>query len=217
MVRHRNIEGSTSPFTCELAGVIASAGFTSGHRFVVGIWDDSPLGPMCDVMWARPDGERVLVVARQEVGAFITAVYRFDRVEQRPLECHWEGDTLRVVAGDIDLTMRCGRAWRIPLARLRGSARLRGIEAVAARRLLGVRTYGTSPTGVFEWYRADRYRRVVDGRASVAAVDLGTLDRFRSPAGFGFSEPPRRPSVVGVRPLLVDPTGALGPVLTGNK
>ncbi|MGI9022256.1 MAG: hypothetical protein ACR2HV_03270 [Acidimicrobiales bacterium] len=131
----------------ELAGSIASAAFTSGHRFVVGIWEQSPLGPMADVMWTPPGGERVLLVAREEVGAFIPAVYRFDRVEVVALECRFEGPTLRVSAGDLQLTMRGGRDWPIPLPRLRSREPFRRVEAAVARRLLGVRTFGTSPTG----------------------------------------------------------------------
>ena len=207
---------SRSPFTCELEGYIAGAAFTSGHRFVVGIWEHSPLGPMSDVMWAPPDGERVLLVGREEVGAFISAVYRFDRVERRSLETRWHGSTLHVDAGDLEVTLECGRDWSIPLAALRSRGTFRGVEAFVARRLLGVRTFGTSPTGVFEWYRADGYRRVVDARATLAGDDLGSLCRFRTPVGFGFSEPPRRPSVVRVRPLLVDPTGDLARALAGH-
>jgi hypothetical protein len=73
-------------FTCSLDGFIASAAFASGHRFVVGLWHSSPLGPMSDVMWALPDGERVLLVGTREVGELISAVYQFDRVEQVALE-----------------------------------------------------------------------------------------------------------------------------------
>ncbi len=206
-----------APYTCELAGYICSAAFASGDRFVVGAWDDSPLGPMVDVMWARPDGERVLLVDSDEVGAFISAVYRFDRVDRVALRCRWDGPALRVDAGDLVLSMRGGRTWPIPLAGLRWRAAFRGVEAFVARRLLGVRTFGTSPTGVSEWYRADGYRRVIEARASLAGVDLGSLCPFRWPTGFGFSEPPRRPSMVRVRPLLVDPGGPLARLSPGHK
>jgi len=209
--------GAGSPFTCELAGYICSAAFTSGHRVVIGVWDDSPLGPMVDVMWAGPDGERVLLVDRDEVGTFISAVYRFDRVERVAMASRWDGRTLRVRAGDLVLALHSGRTWPIPLAALRSHATFRGVEAFVAKRLLGVRTFGTSPTGIFEWYRADGYRRVIEARATLAGEDLGSLCPFRSPTGFGFSEPPLRPSVVRVRPLLVDPGGTLAQVVDGHK
>lgn len=202
--------GQPRGFTCELAGHIASAAFTSGHRFVIGLWDESPLGPMCDVMWAQPGGQRVLLVGRQDVGELISAVYRFDRVDHVPLEARWDGPTLRVHAGHLMLTLRPGRVWPIPLAGLRRRPAARWIEAPLARLLLGVRTYGTSPTGIFEWYRADQYRAVVEGRAALDGTDLGPLCRFDRPTSFGFSEPPRQPSIVRVRPLLVDPRASLG-------
>ncbi len=204
--------GTPRGVRCELAGHIASAAFTSGHRFVVGLWDESPLGPMNDVMWARPDGQRVLLVDRHEVGELISAVYRFDRVERVPVDYRSDGPTLRLQAGELTLTLQSGRRWPIPLPRVRGIPAARWIEAPLARHLLGVRTFGVSPTGVFEWYRADEYRAVVEGRAAFAGTDLGSLCRFDRPTGFGFSEPPRRPSVVKVRPLLIDPGGALAQI-----
>ncbi len=204
---------SLATSVCELDGVIASAGFSSGHRFVVGHWDQSPLGPMDDVMWARPDGERVLIVDRPVTGAFITSVYRFDRVEVLPLSVRTDVDTLVVTAGELRLALRAGRRWRIPFRRLRSRTSLRSIERLVARILLDVRTFGTSPTGVREWYRASEYRPVVAAEAALGGHDLGPLTRFPQPARFGFSEPPRRSAIVRVRPRLEDPSGRLGDVL----
>ncbi len=198
---------------CELRGTIASAGFSSGHRFVVGYWDESPIGPLVDVMWARPDGSRVLLVDRQEGADLITAVYRFDAVEVMPMAARLDGGVLVVAAGGLGLTMRGGRPWPIPLPRLRSRTLVRPLEGLLARALLGVRTWGVSPSGVQEWYRADEYRRVVAGEAAWNGRDLGALRRFHEPARFGFSEPPRWPSMVRVRPLLHDPSGHLAKVV----
>lgn len=203
-----------SGYSCQLRGTIASAGFSSGHRFVVGHWEESPLGPMDDVMWARPDGVRVLLVDRREVAELITAVYRFETVEVVPLRWRMDGAVLAVTAGDVRVTLRAGRRWPIPLARLRSRPALLPLERFLARCVLGVRTWGVSPTGVQEWYRADEYRRVVAGGGSLGDRDLGRLRRFHEPARFGFSEPPRRPSLVRVRPLLHDPSGRLGAVVS---
>ncbi len=74
---------------------------------------------------------------------------------------------------------------------------------------MDVRTYGVSPTGVREWYRADAWHPVTAGSLTGGGEDRGALTRVWPPAGFGFSEPPQRPSITRVRPLLVDPTGAL--------
>jgi hypothetical protein len=168
---------------------------------------------MTDVMWARPDGERVLLVADAAAADFITAVYRFDRVELVSVVAAFDGRRLELEAGDLVLFMEGGRGWPVPLGRLRPAWFTRWVEGPVAGRLLGVRTYGVSPTGVREWYRADHYRRVVRARASLAGTDLGALGRLEHPARFGFSEPPRRPSIVAVRPLLQDPSGRLDQVV----
>ena len=173
-------------------------------------------------MWATAGGERRLVAPTQEVAAFVSAVYRFDRTEVTPLEAdlcvqatqagleEWH---LRVAAPDLglELSLRAGAGWRIPFPRPAWFTRW--VEAPVARRLLGVRPYGVSPTGVAEWYRADAYRPVVAGEASLAGRDLGPVGALDPPVSFGFSEPPRRPSMVSVRPLLEDRSGVLGPVL----
>ncbi len=200
-------------FSCELRGTIASAGFSSGHRFVVGHWQESPIGPLDDVMWARPDGGRVLLVDRRQAAELITAVYHFDTVEIVPLRCRMDDALLVVTAGGLRVTMRGGRPWRIPLSRLRSRAQVRPLERLVARGLLGVRTWGVSPTGVQEWYRADEYRRVVAAQARLDGRDLGGVRRFHEPARFGFSEPPRCPSMVRVRPRLHDPSGRLAEVV----
>ena len=180
---------------------------------MAGVWDVSPVGPLCDVMWADPDGRRVLLVDRPEAAAFITAVYQFDEVRVVALACRRDEGQLTVDAGELQVTLRLGRWWPIPAARLRRRAGVRPVERILARLLLGVHTIGVSPTGVWEWYRADRYRRVVDARATLDGTDLGRLTRFHAPARFGFSEPPRSPAVVRVAPLLEDRTGQLAATL----
>ncbi len=205
----------TRPRIHLLAGSIWSAGFASGDRVVVGHWDESPIGPLVDVMWARPDGERVLLVPTPAAGAFVTAVYRFDRVEVVDVEAHSDGARLHVGAGALSLFLEAGGGWRLPFGRHRAPWFTRWVEGAVAAPLLGVRTYGVSPRGVHQWYRADEYRRLAHGRAEVAGADLGPLGPLEPPVRFGFSEPPRRPSAVRVRPLLHDPSGRLDEVLAG--
>ena len=166
------------------------------------------MGQLADVMWARPTGERVLVAPSPEAADFIQSVYTFDRVEIVEVDTDDRLTALDVRAGAVELSFRAGPGWRIPAARLRPAWVTRRIEAPLARRLLGVRTYGVSSTGVREWYRADEYRPLVSGRGSVAGRDLGAMRDIDRPTGFGFSEPPRRPSVVKVRPLLEAPRRA---------
>ena len=75
----------------------------------------------------------------------------------------------------------------------------RYIEAPIARGLMGVHTFGTSPHGVREWYQARSWCWVRDGRANVNGSDLGAPRKINTPVEFGFSEPPRRPSIVSLR------------------
>ena len=179
----------------------------------MGFWERSPIGPFADVMWATPEGERRLLVPSGVAGAFVSAVYTFDRVDVVPFSADLAGHDLDVDAGDVRLHVTAGRGWRIPFRRLRTPAVTRWVEGPVADALLHVQTYGTSPTGVREWYRADEYRPVVAARATVGDRDLGPLRPRWKAAAFGFSEPPRRAAMVRVRPLLQDPSGRLDRVL----
>jgi hypothetical protein len=166
-------------------------------------------------MWARPDGERVLLVDGEVGARFITGVYAFDRVEVVPVVGSVGDRSVELTAGPVALSLSAGPGWRLPLGRWRPPWLTRWVEGPVAALAMGVRTYGVSPTGVREWYRADEYRPLVAGAASVEGVSCGALVPFGRPAGFGFSEPPRRPAMVKVRPRLHDPSGGLDRVLHG--
>lgn len=170
---------------------------------------------MTDVMWARPDGTRVLLADRPETAAFVAAVYEFDEVHVVPVTLSRHDRGLDLSAGPLELGLRAGPGWKLPPLALRPPWVTRLVEGPAARLLLGVQTFGTSPSGVREWYRATEWRPVVAGAARLDGVSLGDLAPVEPPLGVGFSEPPRRPSMVLVRPLLEDPTGRLDQVLAG--
>jgi hypothetical protein len=196
----------------ELAGFIAGAGFASGDRLVVGSWVESPVGPFGDVMWAATSGERTLFAPTRRSADLITAVYEFDRVEVVDLAVDASLHGVSVAAPGFSLELvGARRGPRIPIHRPAWFTR--HVEGPIARAVMGVRTYGVSPTGVQEWYRADAWRRIESGRLVVGGVDQGTLADVRPPTGFGFSEPPKRPTITQVRPLLVDPTGRLDALL----
>ncbi len=170
---------------------------------------------MADVMWARPDGTRVLLADRPETAAFVAAVYAFDEVRVVPLSVARDGRGLDLVAGPLEVGLRAGPGWRLPPLAVRPPWVTRLVEAPVARLGMGVRTFGSGPSGVREWYRALEWRPVVAGVARLDGVSLGALGPVDPPLGVGFSEPPRRPSMVVVRPLLEDPTGRLDQVLAG--
>ena len=66
-------------------GAIAGVGSTSGVRFVVGRWTESPLGSFADVMVEDATGHRVLIAPRQQVADFVASTYSFDEVRVEPV------------------------------------------------------------------------------------------------------------------------------------
>lgn len=185
----------------ELRGVVSSVGFESGDRFVIGHWLSSPIGAFTDLMWASPDGTRHLRVPSARSLAFVSGIYAFDHAAVEPVVATVTPASVEVDAGDVGIQLTGGLARPIPFSGVPGVTRW--VQDPIARVTMGVRTYGKSPTGVREWYRAQMYRRVRTASGSVDGRDLGLLaPRIDPPVRFGFSEPPRRPSMVWLRPLL---------------
>jgi len=185
----------------ELHGVVSSVGFESGDRFVIGHWLSSPIGAFTDLMWASPDGARHLRVPSARALAFVSGIYAFDVAELAPVTATVTPASVTVDAGDIGVALRSGFGRPIPFSRVPGVTRF--VQDPIARVTMGVRTYGESPHGVREWYRATSYRRVRSAQAHINGTQLGALaPRIDPPVRFGFSEPPPRPSMVWLRPLL---------------
>lgn len=196
-------------------GTITSLAFASGDRFAVGCWPVSPLGPMVDVMWVDAVDRRHLLAPDDEVAAFVSAIYDFEDVVVVPMRLRGDdpGRRLELEAGPLRLSARAGRGlWLPAVVRRRPAWLTHRIESPLARALLGVRTAGVSGRGVGEWYQASGFRPVAEATASLDGVDLGRLGRVEPPLGVGFSEPPRRPSVVGLRTLIDWPAGLALPV-----
>lgn len=190
-----------------MSGTISSCGFESGDRFVVGRWDRSPIGPTLDVMWARASGERILLAPDDRTAAFVTAVYEFDDVRVVPFTHvgSTSASEMHLVAGPIRLRLNAGR--RVLYLPPRPLWVTKWLERPVAAALLGVRTWGTSPTGVQEWYQTRAVRLVASAAAELDDHDLGAIRPVRPVCGFGFSEAPRIPSIVEVRPTLLGPDG----------
>ena len=179
-----------------LFGSITAVGFATGHRFVVGHWESSPIGPFSDVMWADPEGRRVLV-ASPPVAEFVTSIYPFEEVHFGEVGVEADGGRAVVSAGDVLVSYSLSK-WAVPFP-----PRPRWVTATAenwfSRRLLGVSTYGTSPARTTEWYRTRSLRWIVSASASLNGHDLGPMSQVDRPLGFGFTDPPRRPSQVNLR------------------
>lgn len=198
--------GDTHPLVAEptsVRGTISSVAFESGDRFVVGNWHRSPIGRLVDVMWVTADGTRRLLVNDDRAAEFITAIYDFDEVRVAPLTV--DGDPARtdVVGHGLHLSMTAGRRRPIPFPRPRWVTRR--VEAPIARRLMGVETYGVSPTGVREWYQSRGWSWITEASGTLDGVDLGPVVPIRKPVGVGFSDPPERPSIVTVHVAIHPP------------
>jgi hypothetical protein len=212
-----------------LEGHIAAAGFASGDRFVIGLWDDGPLGRMTDVMWARADGTKVLLASSDDVARFVGGVYSFDEVRVVPTSLDKSSVALRLEAGPLTIHLTAGDPLRVFALRprlFRRSPLWVRFEDMVVRPLVaplllrggaGVRLYGRSPSGVREWYCIDSYRPLRDARAGLEGRDLGPLAPLDPPAEFGFSEFPRRPALVGCAPLLEGAERFLPPGRTAEE
>jgi hypothetical protein len=179
-----------------LWGSITSVGFRSGDRFVVGHWDLSPIGPFSDVMWARPDGERLLL-ASDIAAEFIASVYPFDFVYVTDVEVTLGRRRIEIDAGPVQLRLDLGRLVLPFPPRPRWVTA--SIENLVSRSVMGVRTVGTSPTGAREWYRTRRVRTVRSGETFIHGRSCGELGPMTRPIGFGFTDPPQWPSHVKLR------------------
>lgn len=196
-------------------GAIAGAAFSSGDRIVIGCWLRSPFGPFVDAMWARPDGTRVLVAPHGAPLAFVSSQYRFDEHVAAEAGAHVSSRSFRATAGSLVLEMSLeppGVMSALLALRpnvLRTAEPWMWMEDVLLRPLIGpllggsaaIRIRGTTPGGVRERYCIHDIRSAASVRASVEGVDLGPPAPPISPAGFGFSEFPPRPSLVRVTSL----------------
>lgn len=194
------------------AGCISAAGFASGDAVVVGAWASSPLGPLVDVMWVRPDGRRILLAPRTDAAAYIAALYAFDEVHVVPVTGGWDGAAMAVEAGPARVRIVAGprdfRSWLFalrPAALLRRPAWVR-LEEVLARpvvgRLIGgaagVRAAGIAPGGQREYYGARDYRPAVGATLSINGRHAGAMRDLPDDLGIGLSSFPTRPAVVHV-------------------
>jgi len=203
-------------------GWIYGAAFASGDRFVVGRWPQSPLGSFADVMWARPDGGRVLVAASETVLRTVGDYYSFDELRQGDVQLDVSPTAVRVLAPPIEIELDLDppgvMSWLLAV-RPRVLRTIRpwiALEDLVLRPLVaplisgdGIRARGRTRTGAREWYAIHAYRTAC-ARATIDGVDLGPSVPARA-SGFGFSEFPPQPAAVRVTSLIEGYPSAGGP------
>lgn len=184
-------------------GEIAGFGTSSGHRIVIGRWEDSPFGSFADVMVESPSGRRTLLAPSDEVAELVSTTYTFDETCVVAVRAERSADGLDCEAGPLRVRVRfgprtaLGRILRVvPRAVAESRAWCTVADPVARVVLRGVRTRGSAGNDRTEFYGATDQRAVVSVDASWDGDDLGSLADVWPPVRFGFSSTPRRPSVV---------------------
>ena len=179
------------------SGRITSSGFDSGDRIVVGAWKTSKFGEFTDIMWAKPDGTRVLIAPTQEIADYVTDMYTFDEVILENITTTQGGRNLKIYCSSMELEFTWNRGFSIPFKR--SLFFISTVELFFAKLLFSTRTYGITKNNRKEWYAIDRVSKVIQATAKIKGIDVGSLSPMNEPCKFGFSEAPKKPSSCVVR------------------
>ncbi len=178
-------------------GRITSTGFSSGNRIVIGDWRESHLGSFANVMWARPDGTRVLLSPSRQHAEFVTGLYSFEEVSIVEIEIKRWKRGVEVRAGDLSIRATWGVPLPIPFWRPLWF--ISTVESFLGRMIFGTRTHGRTKNDRREWYSVRSISRVLMADANLRGEDMGEKASFDADACFGFSEPPWMPSSVTLK------------------
>ncbi len=179
-------------------GRITSCGFSSGDRIVIGIWEKSPFGIFADIMWARPDGKKILIAPNQEIADYIHSLYDFDEVKIEDIKIERKSKEIIFNCNDIECQFNWGKEISFLIKR-RPLWFVSTIEYFFGWLIFRTKTHGKTKNGRKEWYVVDNISRLKDARAEVSGKDLGEYTKFYPKANFGFSDPPNMPASVLVR------------------
>ena len=157
------------------AGRITSTGFSSGDRIVIGDWHDSPIGSFTNIMWAKPDGSRILLSPSEEHAKYVSELYNFESVEITDIAVDRTRRGISIEGGGLSVDISWGIALPIPI--------WRPLWFIATR----------------EWYSIRSISRVLNAEASFDGLELGGSESFTTNACFGFSEPPSMPASVSLK------------------
>ena len=178
-------------------GRITSSGFQTGDRVVVGAWKSSPFGNFTDIMWAKPDGTRILIAPNQEIADYVTDMYSFDDVLLEAIDIEEDGRNLSVKCKTMKLEFSWKKGFAIPFKR--SLLFIATVELFFAKLIFSTRTYGLTRNNRQEWYAIDRVSNLSRASAKIEGEDVGDMASMSPPCKFGFSEAPRKPASCEVR------------------
>jgi hypothetical protein len=203
------------PLDERFRGHILGVGTTSGHRFVVGVWQDSPFGRFTDVFVERPDGSSVLLAPDASIASYVSRTYRFDETQVVPVEVRRRTSGLDVVAGPLRLGVSIGgitllgRLLRVVPRVIATDPRWLGaINPIARLIVPGAGTAGSAGGGRREYYGVTGAHAIAAVEGTWDGADLGLLARLDPPVRFGFASMPATPQIVDVETVIRTPGGA---------
>ena len=178
-------------------GRITSTGFSTGDRIVIGDWRKSPLGSFTNVMWAKPDGTRVLLSPSEVHADYVSELYSFEDVEVAEISVERGKREVSIEGGGLSVRIEWGAPFPIPFWRPLWF--IASFEALFGRILFGTKTHGVTKNGRREWYSVRSLSRILKAEASFEGRGLGEKREFEIDACFGFSEPPSMPASVTLK------------------
>ena len=178
-------------------GDIFSSGFDSNNRIVIGNWKDSPFGKFTDIMWAKPNGERVLIAPNKEISEFITKLYDFDKIIISEFNIEENSNHLIVKANEINCELKWSKGIQIPFNRPLWL--ISSIEYVFGLIFFKTKTHGITKNKKQEWYAVNRISKLNSIKITINGNDLGDMTKFEPKASFGFSEPIRKPAAISLK------------------
>tara|TARA_B100000902_G_scaffold57792_1_gene64738 strand:- start:13593 stop:14165 length:573 start_codon:yes stop_codon:yes gene_type:complete len=181
-------------------GRISSSGFSSGERVVVGDWYESPLGEFTNIMWARPDGTRILMSPSKAHADYVSSLYTFEEINVVPIDIERQKRGVSVNAGDLSVSMTWSRGLSFPIPRPLWF--ISTVEHFFANLFFGTKTFGHACNGLREWYCIQSLSKLNRASASNGKYDFGKMSDFQTSACFGFSDPPKKPSSVRVNSII---------------
>ena len=178
-------------------GRITSMGFSSGHRFVIGQWNDTPFGSFNDIMWVTPNQKRILVCGDEKIASYISSMYTFEEVAIQPVSIVQNPNGLQIQTNTIEISLEWSKGFTIPFRR--SLFFIKNVESWFAKVFFKTKTYGITNNHRQEWYMINHLSKVIQCEGYMNNESLGTLSNIDETCGFGFSDPPRKPSSVLVK------------------